>query len=198
MRTSAQSDRAFARELFYGVLRNLSLLDFWIGLLRKGRLEETSRAILWLGLYQLFILRTAAHAAVNETVALATKKNRSLINAVLRTAQRRATELEREAKAQSVSIRFSHPDFLIARWSKNFGEEGAAAMAELNNRPAPVYARVNRLKIAPEEFFVGHPHYKSIPEPTGFLRGRSSSLGRAHYWLGLCAGSQHNRRLRNA
>ena len=24
------SDRAFAMELFYGVLRNLTLLDFWI------------------------------------------------------------------------------------------------------------------------------------------------------------------------
>ena len=90
MRGLSESDRAFARELFYGVLRNLRLLDFWIGLLREGKLDETSRDILRLGLYQLFMLRTAAHAAVHETVALATKKNRSLINAVLRTAQRRA------------------------------------------------------------------------------------------------------------
>src|SRR6266566_2836169 len=28
------SDRGFALELFYGVLRNLTLLDFWIGCLR--------------------------------------------------------------------------------------------------------------------------------------------------------------------
>src|SRR4051812_1832965 len=27
----AKSDRAFTLELFYGVLRNLTLLDFWIG-----------------------------------------------------------------------------------------------------------------------------------------------------------------------
>ena len=147
----------------------LRLLDFWIGLLREGKLDDTSRDILRLGLYQLFMLRTAAHAAVHETVALATKKNRSLINAVLRTAQRRANELREKADAQPVSIRFSHPDFLIARWSKNFGEEGAAAMAELNNRPAPVYARINRLKIAPEEFFAGHPQYKPMPDRPDFF-----------------------------
>ena len=33
------SDRAFALELFYGVLRNLTLLDFWIGCLRASRVE---------------------------------------------------------------------------------------------------------------------------------------------------------------
>jgi len=32
-----QSDRAFALELFYGVLRNLTLLDFWISCLRASR-----------------------------------------------------------------------------------------------------------------------------------------------------------------
>ena len=29
-------DRGFALELFYGVLRNLTLLDFWIGCLRSS------------------------------------------------------------------------------------------------------------------------------------------------------------------
>ena len=42
-------------------------------------------------------------------------------------------------------------------------------MAELNNRPAPVYARVNRLKIAPEEFFAGHPQYKPMPDRPDFF-----------------------------
>src|SRR5450432_4377231 len=33
-------DRAFALELFYGVLRNRTLLDFWIGELRIAPLDE--------------------------------------------------------------------------------------------------------------------------------------------------------------
>jgi 16S rRNA (cytosine967-C5)-methyltransferase len=42
-------DRAFALELFYGVLRNLTLLDFWIGLLRSTRIDLDLRDILRLG-----------------------------------------------------------------------------------------------------------------------------------------------------
>ena len=69
-----KSDRAFALELFYGVLRNLTLLDFWIGCVRASRIDVDLRDILRLGLYQLFFLETAQHAAVFETVALAPKK----------------------------------------------------------------------------------------------------------------------------
>ena len=62
------SNRAFALELFYGVLRNLLLLDFWIGCLRASRIDASLRDLLRLGLYQLLLLKTAEHAAVYETV----------------------------------------------------------------------------------------------------------------------------------
>lgn len=140
------SDRAFATELFYGILRNLSLLDFWIAQLRSGSLDDRSRDLLRLGLYQLFCLNTAGHAAVFETVALAPKTNRSLVNAVLRNAGRRADELRAAADAADLTIRKSHPAFLIDRWTKAFGAEPAAAMCGWDNQPAPIYARVNRLK----------------------------------------------------
>ncbi|MBA2527489.1 MAG: hypothetical protein H0V18_17170 [Pyrinomonadaceae bacterium] len=56
--------RGFATELFYGVLRNLTLLDFWIDRLRSGSLDHASRDLLRLGLYQLFHLHTPVHAAI--------------------------------------------------------------------------------------------------------------------------------------
>src|SRR6266436_10242970 len=59
------SDRAFAFELFYGVLRNLTLLDFWIACVRVSRTDGALCDILRLGLYQLFFLNTAEHAAVH-------------------------------------------------------------------------------------------------------------------------------------
>src|SRR6185369_5857525 len=82
------SDRAFVLELFYGVLRNLTLLDFWIGCLRRSRVESNVRDILRLGLYQLFLLDTPEHAAVHETVALAAQKQHPIVNGVLRAATR--------------------------------------------------------------------------------------------------------------
>src|SRR4026209_951325 len=89
----AAPDRAFALELFYGVLRNLTLLDFWIECLRASRIETNVRDILRLGLYQVFLLKTPGHAAVHETVAIASKEQRPIINAVLRAAIRQRSEL---------------------------------------------------------------------------------------------------------
>src|SRR6185312_16851587 len=88
-----RADRAFALELFYGVLRNLTLLDFWIGCLRDSHIEANVRDILRLGLYQVFLLETPEHAAVHETVAIASQKQRPIINAVLRAAIRQRNEL---------------------------------------------------------------------------------------------------------
>src|SRR6185436_19673925 len=88
----AAADRAFATELFYGVLRHLTLLDFWIGALRPQHLELDARDLLRLGLYQLFLLETPQHAAVYETVELAGAKRRSLINGILRNALRNKEE----------------------------------------------------------------------------------------------------------
>jgi len=146
------ADRAFATELFYGVLRNLILLDFWIGELRSGYLDDASRDLLRLGLYQLLLLRTAEHAAIYETVELAGRRNRALINGVLRNAARAKTELLRETTAQKLSVRTSHPHFLIDRWTRNFGGPAAEALCEWNNFPPPIYARINRLRISDEDF----------------------------------------------
>jgi 16S rRNA (cytosine967-C5)-methyltransferase len=170
----ATPDRAFATELFYGVLRNLTLLDFWIGSLRSRHLDYDARDLLRLGLYQLFLLETPEHAAVFETVALAAKRSRSLVNAVLRNATRGKNELLRMASEQELSVRTSHPQFLIDRWRQNFGNKNTEALCDWNNRPAPVYARINRLKISKDAFLAGAARCADrTPQrgvPTNFVR----------------------------
>ena len=166
----AAPDRAFVTELFYGVLRNLSLLDFWIDTLRSGHLDHETRDLLRLGLYQLFLLHTPEHAAVFETVQLASTKARSLVNGVLRSALRKRTELAAKAASQDLSVRTSHPQFLIARWAQNFGPENCAAFCDWNNQPAPIYARINRLKISVEEFLSKNAGAEPLPQSNNFVR----------------------------
>jgi 16S rRNA (cytosine967-C5)-methyltransferase len=149
------TDRAFAIELFYGVLRNLILLDFWIRELRSGHVDHDSRDLLRLGLYQLFLLQTPEHAAIYETVELAGRRNRALINGVLRSAVRAKAELLQEADVQKLSVRKSHPQFLIDRWIWNFGERETETLCEWNNCPAPIHARINHLKISDQDFLAG-------------------------------------------
>jgi 16S rRNA (cytosine967-C5)-methyltransferase len=95
------SDRAFALELFYGVLRNLTLLDFWIGCLRGSGIDRDLRDILRFGLYQLLCLGTPEHAAVHETVELAAKKQRNVVNAILRTATRQRSHCSFERRIRN-------------------------------------------------------------------------------------------------
>jgi 16S rRNA (cytosine967-C5)-methyltransferase len=164
------SDRAFALELFYGVLRNLTLLDFWIGCLRTSRIESNVRDILRLGLYQVFLLNTPEHAAVHETVDVASKKQRSIINAVLRAAIRQRSALLQLANSQPLFVRASHPEFLLERWQKHFGAEYTEKLCKWNNRPALMYGRINRLKIDPESFLQLYPGSQSLTGDPDFVR----------------------------
>lgn len=163
------SDRAFALELFYGVLRNLTLLDFWIGCLRHLRIESNVRDILRIGLYQLFLLKTPEHAAVHETVMLAPQKQRPVVNGVLRAATRQRSELLAGAKTRSVYVRTSHPRFLVERWQQHFGAENAEELCKWNNRPAPIYSRINRLRIDRKTFLQVYPDSRQLADNPDFV-----------------------------
>lgn len=162
------ADRAFALELFYGALRNLTLLDFWIGQLRAAPVDAQSRDILRLGLYQILLIETAAHAAVFETVELAAPRARGLINALLRRALREKNRLTTLADEQPLATRFSHPQFLIAKWTSQLGAEATRALCRWNNLPAPVYARINPLKISAAAFLEKYPGAALLPGRANF------------------------------
>ena len=163
------ADRAFAVELFYGVVRNRTLLDFWIRELRRGRVDEDLRDILRIGLYQLFILKTPEHAAVYETVDLSPKRQHAIINAILRSAARDRRSLQRRANSQSLDVRTSHPQFLIERWTKQFGGGAAEALCTWNNQAPPIYARINRLKIDRQSFLERYRNARTLPKVSNFV-----------------------------
>jgi 16S rRNA (cytosine967-C5)-methyltransferase len=180
------SDRAFALELFYGVLRNLTLLDFWVDCLRPAPIDVDLRDLLRLGIYQLFCLETPEHAAVYETVELARKSGRSVINGVLRTAARQQNELRSRAKAQPLFVRASHPQFLVARWEQKFGAKAAEVLCAWNNKPPPVYGRINRLKIDREEFLRQYPNSTPVAHDSDFVEFHTfptNALNRGHCYI---------------
>ena len=122
-----------------------------------------------LGLYQLLLIDTPEHAAVYETVELAPKNRRSVINGILRNAARRREELLTKAKVQPLFVRTSHPEFLTARWEDAFGLENAETLCAWNNQPPPLYARINRLKIDRDEFLHTYPEARPLTEDPDFV-----------------------------
>ena len=180
------SDRGFALELFYGVLRNLTLLDFWIGCVRASGIDRDLRDILRFGLYQLLCLRTPEHAAVHETVERAAKKQRNVVNAILRIATRQRSELLARAATQPLFVRTSHPQFLVERWQQHFGDEHAEELCKWNNLPAPVYARINLLKIDRTKFLHTYPESRPLRDRSMFVQFNSlpsSALERGHCYI---------------
>ena len=140
----SSADRALLNAIVLGVLRNLRLLDHWIGELRKGKLDDETRDILRVGLCQLLILELPDHAAVFETVELGKSASRGLINAVMRRAAATKKKLL-DLSEVPPAVACSHPDWLLKRWKKAYGKEEAIELMIFNNHPAPTIARINPL-----------------------------------------------------
>jgi 16S rRNA (cytosine967-C5)-methyltransferase len=89
--------------------------------------------ILRLGIFQLMFTDVAPYAAVSETVDLAArhaKRARGFVNAILR----RASETDLRALATDLATRTAHPQWLLDRWTRMYGADRAAAIAEANQQ----------------------------------------------------------------
>ena len=144
--TAHPPHRGMVMELVYGCVRRQRQLDFCIGRLTSRPPDPVVRAVLQVGLYQLFHMdRTEAYAAVHETVeaarALGRPQAAPLVNAVLRRAQREQAALDASLARQPLAVRASHPDDVVARWRREWGEEQTEALCAWNNRRARVCLR---------------------------------------------------------
>jgi 16S rRNA (cytosine967-C5)-methyltransferase len=150
------ADRGLCHELVCGVVRWLATLDCLIA--RKTDPARQQRPalinLLRLGLYQIFWLdRIPPHAAVHETVELARQAGHgaqaSFINAVLRSYLRESEAIKKilaDMKRSQPALGWSHPEWLVERWRRQFGEEKTRDLLAWNNLPPKTYARVNALK----------------------------------------------------
>lgn len=156
-------DRQQANEYVQGILRKRSYLDFLISRFSSVGVSEmniTFKNILRIGLYDLlFMDGTPDYAAVNEAVELAkdTGGSRSgdLMNAVLRRVQREMPNLPRpdfEDRTQLIATTFSHPEWLVKRWVKRYGEREAFQLMQYNNQTPSYYLRMNGLKTTDKNF----------------------------------------------
>ena len=123
-------ESGFVRTLVLGVLRWRVRLDFLIAHFAQrpiGQIDKAVVDVLRVGLYQLLYMDVAAYAAVSETVDLAPKRARGFVNAVLRKAS-----TTKPPEPLALSIRTGHPQWLIERWTKNYGIERTAKIAAAN------------------------------------------------------------------
>lgn len=153
-----EHDHAFILEVVNGVVRNSLIFqwleDSWL----KSEPQLIFKSVLWVGLYQiLFMDNVEDYAIINETVNAAKEQRggegaAKMINAVLRRAQREKADVFQRLEKQPDFIRLSHPEFLMERWKKTYGEADTLALAEWNNEPASTILRIEQSAVDAAEF----------------------------------------------
>ena len=155
-----KDDRAFVTELVYGVIRRKLALEYIEQKFIPRRPEDFILAALHVGVYQLcFMDNVEEFAAVHETVeAVKSRRHKDairaagMVNAVLRNVQEEKAAILQNLKKQPDDIRLSHPEQLIHRWVKQYGEGDTHKLCEWNNEPAETILRVEPTRISPAEF----------------------------------------------
>ncbi|NLF34835.1 MAG: 16S rRNA (cytosine(967)-C(5))-methyltransferase RsmB [Clostridiales bacterium] len=151
-------DAALATKLCLGVLQNKILLDFYLSQYSTMKLEKMElkvRNALRLGIYQMaFLTRVPHSAAVNESVALVRRHCKNpraagMVNGILRTVSRnidRLPVLDARDPVLYLSLRYSHPEWLVRAHCAELGLEETEGLLQWNNSDSPTVAQVNTCK----------------------------------------------------
>lgn len=151
-------DRALASEIVYGTLRWKKWLDYVLSRAYHkdwSNVPERIKYILETGLYQiLFMDKIPEHAAVNESVKIATREKGKMwggiVNGMLREIIRYPDLLQEPSVAEnpvrSIAIRWSHPEWLVERWIDAWGLDRTLSICKANNMRPRIGVRVNRIR----------------------------------------------------
>jgi len=149
-----------ALRLQVGAIRNLQLLRHILQNLCRKKVRVRLESLLLLGLFELMEEqqkenpRTPAvvHSWVETGKVVFSKQESRFINAILR---KGSTELEQILTGNSTlppAIRYSHPDWLVARWVEAWGEKDTLSFLKWNQGTPGIYLRA-------------HPDYKENLPP---------------------------------
>lgn len=206
--------RAAAQDLSYGTLRHYARLEAHLkALAPRPVTDDLVRALVLVGLYQLFAARAPEHAVVHQTVEAARRLDKpwaaAFVNGVLRNYLRRRNELEAQAERRDTT-RFSYPRWWIDRLRRQYPQQ-YRALLEVGLGHPPMTLRVNLRRIgrdAYREFLreagiasqpVGPAGLRlALPVPVealpGFAEGlvsvQDAGAQRAAEWLDLAPGQR--------
>jgi 16S rRNA (cytosine967-C5)-methyltransferase len=180
----AGRDRAFARLLVATTLRRLGQIDAVLDrFLRQTPKSIQVRNLLRFGAAQLLFLHTPAHAAVAETVALASGRlafARGLANAVLRRVAREGEGL----LAKQDAPRLNTPDWLWNSWCEAYGEAAARAIAEAHLSEPPLDLTVKEYpEVWARRLDAGHLYGSTLRRATAGAIEDVPGYGEGVWWV---------------
>lgn len=152
------ADRRLYSALVYGVVERAITLDYVIdrySSIPSDRLEPIVRAALRIGLYQLLYMdRIPCHAAVSETVAVAPRRAKGLVNGVLRAFIRANKSYELPSKDKDLfgylSVKYSVSREICELLTNAYGTCDAESCLACSFGGDRLCIRVNTLKCSVE------------------------------------------------
>lgn len=143
----AASERALLQELAFGTVRHWYRLEPWVRQRLRKPLKRRDRdlfALLVAGVYELDVMRTPDHAAVDAWVeatrALGKAWGQGLVNAVLRAVLRGP---QHRVPQEDLGRAYGWPDWLAAALAHDWPDDWARIASTGTRRP-PMTLRVNR------------------------------------------------------
>ncbi|NHN28451.1 16S rRNA (cytosine(967)-C(5))-methyltransferase RsmB [Paenibacillus sp. S3N08] len=154
-----KQDIGLATEIVYGTIQRQNTIDYFLKrFVAKGlaKLDPWVRSLLRLSYYQMVYLdRVPDHAIVNEAVNLAKKRGHAgisgMVNGVLRNVIRQKDTLVLPgglSTVERIALTYSHPEWMVKRWIRQFGESQTEQLCEANNKPPHVSIRTNTMKLS--------------------------------------------------
>ena len=131
-----QRDKNLITEIVYGATRMRRSLDWVIDRYLSVPPPTKLRSSLRAGAYQILYMRVPNHAAVSATVSASSKKNKGVVNTILR----RISE-ELQINWPDEGTRLSYPKWIIDLLITDLGEENAFGMLEKMNESPQVSVR---------------------------------------------------------
>ncbi len=164
--TISEEERGFVRMLLLSTLRHLGQIDGLIKPLLVKKLPPKHRAVmdaLRLGVAQLRVLNTPAHAAVNETVAMIKASKHAplsgMVNAVLK-----------GLNGPLPDCRYNLPPWLEKRWKAQYGKETSDTICFVAHERPPLdlqaarsFATGGRLDATTWRMEWDHPPVRELP-----------------------------------
>jgi 16S rRNA (cytosine967-C5)-methyltransferase len=131
------ADRRFVTDLVYGTTRMRRACDYLADRFLARPVDGRVRDALRLGAFQLVFAGVPPHAAVGETVEVAPRPARGLVNAVLRRVA------DAPASWPDDATRLSVPDWVLEELTAALGRDRAVAALAAMNEPATVAERAD-------------------------------------------------------
>ena len=158
-----KQDRAFITRLSQGTLERMIELDAIINHFSKIKVKKMKpviAVILRSGVYQLKYMDSVPDsAACNEAVKLTVKRGfsglRGFVNGVMRNIARNLDQIKLpdadKEPEKYLSVRYSVPEWIVARFIRQYGKEACEKSLEAFLQPHPTSVQVDTDRISMEE-----------------------------------------------